>query len=242
MIIHDVSEYVEWQIPRPEFYIQDLLPKQGVMLVYGAPGVKKSWLVEHMGYCISTGDEWIGFRTEQARTLLVNFEISSNAYHWRLRNMSSIFNVQPQMLYETSPSLLYLEDRVVFERFAEDIRPIQPKVIILDCLSACFGGDENSSREMSGFIRNMTELKDEHQASIILVHHSNKNILAISSMDRARGHTKLTGWVDTVVYMVTQPSGVQLQFGKTRQSLRQLHSMNINFQDYNWTLRGAQQA
>lgn len=238
MQIHEVSDYTTWNIPRPEFYIQNILPKQGSMLICGAPGVRKSWLVEYIGFCVSSGEECLGLSTEQARTLIVNFEISSVAYHWRLRDMSQRFSLPQNMFFEASPSLLFLEEREIFERFAADVRPIQPKLIILDCLSACFGGDENNSREMSGFIKNIVELKDEHEASVIIVHHSNKNPLAVSSIDRVRGHTRLPGWVDTVVYMVEQPSGIQLQFSKARQSLRVLHPMNIQFQDYLWTRRG----
>ncbi len=237
MQINDVSEYVTWNIPRPVFYIQNLLTLEGSMLIYGAPGVMKSWLAEYTAFCIATGSEWLNFPVTQARTLIVNFEISSDEYHWRLRDMSHIFAVPEQMMYVASPSLTYLEERGTFERFAADIRPIQPKVIILDCMSACFGGDENSSREMSGFIQNITELKNEHHAAVILIHHSNKNILAMSPMDRARGHTKLTGWVDSIIYMINQPSGKQLQFGKTRNSRTVLHNLNIQFQDYNWTVR-----
>jgi len=237
MEIHDVSEYIHWNISRPEFYIQNILPKQGSMLLCGTPGVRKSWLVEYIGFCIASGDECLGFGTEQARVLIINFEISSAAYHWRLRDMGQRFNLQPQMLFEASPSLLFLEERGTFERFAADVRPVQPKIIVLDCLSACFGGDENNSREMSGFIHNVVELKNEHEASIIIVHHSNKNPMAISSIDRVRGHTRLPGWVDTVVYMVEQPSGTQLQFSKARQSLRILHPINVQFENYVWTRR-----
>ena len=240
MLIHEVSEYVNWEIRQPEFYIQELLAKEGSLLIYGAPGVKKSWLVEYMGFCVATGSEWLGFPTQQARVLLVNFEISSIGYHWRLKDMNRNFALEPQMLYEASPSITPLDERAIFDRFAADVRPIQPNVIILDCLSGCFGGDENNSREMSTFIRHISELKAEHLASVVIVHHSNKNILAVSAMDRSRGHTKLPGWVDTVIYMVKQPSGVQLQFSKTRLSRRELRSINIQFQDHVWSLRTGQ--
>jgi len=234
--IHDVSEYVAWNVRSPDFFIKDLLPRGGSLLLYGQPGVMKSWLSQHMGYCIATGTEWLGFPTFQGRTLVVNFEISAPSYHGRLRLMSRRFELEPQTLYEYSPSLLYLENDRVFHGFQEKIDEISPDVIILDCLSGCFGGDENSSREMSELILHLTELKRETRA-IIVVHHSNKNILATNPMDRSRGHTKLTGWVDSILYMVNQPAGKQVQFGKTRHSTRVLHSLNIRFDNYSWELR-----
>lgn len=236
MEVHDVSEYIHWQIPRPEFYIQDILPKQGVMLVYGNPKVKKSWLVQYTAYCISIGEEWLGFRTEQARVLLAQFEISPLAYAWRLRDMARNFELQPQMLYETSPMLMYLDDDENYNRFMAVIRRIEPKVIILDCLAACFGGDENSGADMARLIERISVLKAECESSVILVHHTNKNLLSTSSVDRARGHSRLAGWVDTLVYMAEQPSGVQLQF-KARQSTRELSNLNVRFENYLWTRR-----
>ena len=236
MQIHDVSDYVTWHLARPQFYIQELLPKEGVMLLYGEPKVKKSWLVQNLGFCISLGEPWLGFQTEQARVLIAQFEISPLAYAWRLRDMARNYHLQPQTLYETSPMLLYLDDQENFNRFAAAIRPIQPKVIILDCMAACFGGDENNSRDIARWIERIGMLKEEHGASVVIVHHTNKNLLTTSSVDKARGHSRLTGWVDTLAYMVAQPSGIQLQF-KARQATRELHNLNILFHDFMWSVR-----
>ncbi len=238
MIIHEVSNYIQQDnIPRPQFYVQNILPKKGSMLLYGAPGVKKSFLVQYMAFCIATGTPFLDMPTEQGRVILVNFEISPYGYFWRLRDMGSHFALQENMLFEASPSITYLEERENFDRFAADIRPIHPQVMILDCLQACYGGEENNTREMSVFIMNMAELMTEHDASLVLVHHSNKNLLAANSMDRSRGTTKLPGWVDSVVYMVNQPGGIQLQFAKTRQATRELPNINIAFNNFVWTVR-----
>ena len=89
---------------------------------------------------------------------------------------------------------------------------------------------------MASFIEKMSILKAEYDASIILVHHANKNTLNPSSVSKARGHSRLTGWVDTLVYMAEQPSGVQLQI-KARQSTREINNINIKFENHLWTVR-----
>ncbi len=241
MDIHDVSEYISWPIPRPEFYIQDILPKQGSMLLYGEPKVKKSWLAQYLAYCISVGEPCVGFRTTQARVFLGNFEISVNAYAWRLKDMARNFTLQERMLYEGTQVLTQLEQTEQFNSFRALMRVLMPKVIVLDCLAMCFGGDENNGEQMGQFIGNMAILKEELGCSLIIVHHTNKNQLASSSVDRARGHSRLTGWVDTLVYMAPQPSGVQLQI-KARQATRELGNVNIEFHDYLWSVRGAADA
>jgi len=236
--IHDVAEYITWNIPRPTFFIQDILPKeQGTLLLYGDPKVKKSWLVEQMGMCISQGIDWLGFGTEQARVLIAQFEIGTYTYHWRLKDMAlRHFSLQEHTLFELTQPRMYLENNETFAYFTAGLRDLAFDVIIMDCLSACFGGDENDSEQVAGFIEKMVSIQTEHNASLVLVHHANKNQLGGNSVNRARGHSRLTGWVDTLIHMVEQPTGVQLQFS-SRQATRELHSLNIDFNDYLWTRR-----
>ena len=238
MEIHDIADYIQLDLPRPTFYIDELLPKEGIMLLFGAPKAKKSWLAEYMGCCIATGQEFIGFRTEQARVFIFNFEIAWRAYHWRLKDMiRNRFALQNQYFYEASPGISYLERPEIFNPFAEAVRSIAPNIIILDCLAACYGGDENDSGVMARFIENVDRLRRENNASIILVHHSRKApSLTGSFSDMARGQSRLTGWVDTLVYMAQQPLGIQLQI-LARQATREIEAVNVRFENYLWVRR-----
>ena len=238
MIIHDVGEYVQQTVVHPPYFVEHLLPRGGSLLLYGRAGEMKSWLAQHIAFCIATGTEWLDFSTTQARVLLVNFEISSASYHQRLKHMAESFSLEDGMLYAASPSMMYLDEPYVFTRFKDEVEDLDPDVVILDCLSGCYGGDENSSSEMSQFLKNVNDLKGERRG-IILIHHSNKNLLSLSPMDRARGHTKLTGWVDSILYVVSQgrSAGKQLQFGKVRLAPFQIFSKNIMFEDYVFKLR-----
>lgn len=234
MLVHDVQQWIQMQVFRPPFFIEHLLPRGGNLLIYGQTGVMKSWLVQHMAFCIATGTEWLGFQTTQARILLANFEISSPSYHYRLQLMSQNFALEPMMFYVTSPSIMFLEEPAVFDRFKEAVESVAPQVIVLDCLSACFGGDENSSQEMSRLMRNLSELRGEER-SMVIVHHSNKNYQNPSPIDRSRGHSKLPGWVDSILYFVDQPTCKQLQFSKVRHAPFLIHSKNIHFEGYLWS-------
>lgn len=226
-------------MPRPTFYIEHLLTEKGTMLLYGNAGAMKSWMAEYIGWCIATGTEWMGFTTRQARVLIANFELPQLVYFWRLRNMGRHFTLPNNTsFYEASPDEMALINRAEFDRFAEDIRPIAPQVIILDCFQAFFGGDENSLQEVGTFFRYLKELRDEFSSSIIIVHHTNKNELLSGAMGRVRGTSGLQGKVDTVVRLVEQPGGRQLQFEKYRVSAAaELFPINVKFEDYKWVRR-----
>jgi RecA-family ATPase len=210
------------------------------MLLYGNPKVRKSWLSMDMGFCIATGTPFLGFRTEQARVLIVQFEINEANYAWRMRTVARNYSVLENQMFIASPGLMYIDGDAVFNRFLTDVTAIHPQVIILDCLAACFGGDENDGEAMARFVEKMSILMRDCTASLVLVHHTNKNILSGSAVDKARGHSRLAGWVDTLCYMHEQPSnhgavGVQLQI-KARQSSRDLPNINTSFEDYRWNL------
>lgn len=239
MLVHDVLEWIQTPVFHPPFFVEHLLPRGGCLLLYGQTGVMKSWLVQHMAFCIATGNPWLGLETNQARVLLCNFEISSPSYHHRLQLMSRNFGLEPQMLWEASPSVMFLEEPHVFNNFRETVESISPDVIILDCMSGCFGGDENSPRDISEFMRNMSSLIGTTRG-MILVHHSNKDYNNPSVTDRARGHTKLVGWVDSILHMVNQPNFKQLQFGKTRHAPFLMRSKNLHFESYLWHEGGGQ--
>jgi len=231
MEVHDVSDFIERTIPPPEFYVQDLLPKQGVMLLFGSPKVGKSWLSKQLAFSIATGDEFLGFSTLQSKVLIIQFEISVIAYQWRLKKLLGLYTLNQGCMYALSPGQMYIEEQENFNNLAHAVRTISPNVLILDCLQACFGGDENDSKDMGKFIGRVEELKRqnvENNLAVVVVHHSRKSPSMSSFADTARGQSKLTGWVDTIVHMAKQPNGVQLQI-MSRQSTRELNNINIRF-------------
>lgn len=234
MQIYEANEYEQMVVLPPPFHIHDLLPKGGVLLLYGKTGVMKSWLCLHIAFCIATGQEWLGFPTTQARVLYVNFEISPATFHnRRFLPMKRRFVVEDQMLFLHSPGEMFLEEDDIFAPFEESVNAISPGVIILDCLSGFYGKSINDDEAISGLKRKMTLLRSNYERSLIIVHHDNKSPLAFG-VDKASGSFKLAAWADTDIHMVTQPTCKQLQFDKVRHANAQIHSINIAFENILW--------
>ncbi len=240
MELYDVSEWANWNIPPLQFYIGGrLLPQKGKLELCGAPGVMKSWLAQSMGFCLATGQPWLGFPTVQTRTLICHFEMSREVAHERITEMMPVYHLEPMSLYIAPLGTMFLDEQESFNRFKEAIEPIAPGVIILDYWRCCYGGDENDSRDVVRFTRNMDILIRELNTSVVLLHHTNKNPLYTGGMDKSSGHHALPGWMDTVLYLVEQPLGLQLQFSKTRHARgNRPHSLNIVFNNYQWSIRG----
>lgn len=240
MQITDAHIYKNITIQPPKYYIKDILPEEGIMLLFGAPKLGKSWLAKQAAFSIATGKDFLGLPTKQAKVLIVQFEIAIRAYQWRLKTLlqGAYKDLEPSHLYTASPGQMNLDDDEVFEPFANVIESIHPNVIVLDCLQACFGGDENSSRDIGEFISNIEKLKARNNAAIILVHHSRKTQAGTASTSNdARGQSRISGWVDTLCSMNKKPNCVELNF-MARQATRELPDLKINFgTDNTFTIR-----
>lgn len=239
LIANDVSEYTRDRFPPLLFYIGGrLLPKKGRMEICGAPGVMKSFLAQYTGYCIASGTEWLGFPTHQARTLICNFEMSPEVSNERIVEMSEVFPLPPMSLYELNIGTLFLDHDRNLNSLIEVIDNLQVKVVILDYFRLCFSGKENDSQDIMAFTHNLDILIREHDVSIILLHHTNKNPLYTGGMDKSSGHHALPGWMDSVLYLAKQPNGVQLQFSKMRHSrVGELAPLNLIFENNLWRRR-----
>lgn len=236
MLVYDIYEDAQRDVPPLVFYLGDrLLPAKGKMEICGAPGIMKSFLALGLGFCFATGQPWLGFPTIQTRTLIAHFEMSYEVEHERHTDMSQVYELEPGLLFGTNAGFIPLDIDASFAYFMEGIAPIDPRVIILDYWRCCYAGNENNAEDVVKFTSNMDTMIRERNISIILLHHSNKNPLYTSGLDKSSGSIALPGWMDSVLYVARQPNGLQLQFPKTRHSRTGImHSINIAMEDMVW--------
>ena len=71
---------------------------------------------------------------------------------------------------------------------------VTPSDIVVDTMSQCFSGEENSSTEVASFLRTIgTELRDPFGATVIVVHHNGH-----SATERPRGSSAIVSNTDFV--------------------------------------------
>ena len=231
----DVVDYISADRPPLEFCIGGrLLPKHGKMEICGAPGVMKSWLAQYLSYCLAAGIPWLDFPTIQSRTVLIHFEMADEIAAERASAMSRVIEVERNKLFLWTPGVMALERDEDFNQLKATLQLIEPQVVVLDYFRCCYGLDENKSQEVNLWTGKIESLIRELNLAVIVLHHTNKNPLYSAGMDKSSGSTALPGWMDTVIYIASQPTGTQLQFSKTRHSREPMHSINVAFENYVW--------
>jgi len=166
-----------------------------LVLLFGEPGVGKSFVALDMACCIATGEAWQGLSVKQGPVFYIAGEghagIGRRLAAWCKYRGVKLENI---MISNTAAALTEREN---VEAIVRMIRRLinehgTPALIVVDTLARNFGGlDENSNKDMGLFVQQMDRLKYELQTTVLIVHHTGQG-----NKDRARGASALKGAVD----------------------------------------------
>lgn len=203
-------------LPEPSWLLDDVLPDDALVMMYGPPGSRKSFAALDMAMAVASGREWHGRAVKAGYVLYVAAEggagIGKRLKGWRMSRgveKSGRIGIVAAPVAVTGGQLDELLQLV-----AE--LPERPRLIVLDTVARTFGnGDENSQKDMNAFVAACDKLKAATGATVMVVHHSGKDV-----EKGARGSSVLPGAVDVSIAVSRKGDLVTLQnrapFGKMK--------------------------
>ena len=191
---------LDGEVNVPEQIVEGLISAGGTSVCFGPANCGKTYLLLHMGFCVSRGDSFLGKRTKAGAVIYIAGEGSvttrcrlAAAVKHHGKNVGA-FGLIPHALCLMDPSA-DVEDLIelVREKAAEIGQPVL--LVIVDTLSRAMGGaNENASEDMSRLVAAGDRIKEETGAHVAFIHHSGKD------SDRgARGHSSLRAAIDTEI-------------------------------------------
>ena len=228
-------------IQKPNWLIENVLQKETVVALFGAPKAGKSFVAVDMSSAIATGQEWHGQYVSQHPVVYLAGEGVMNISK-RFLAYGGIHdrNVTDMPLLMSSRGARLLDDKdhqllkdTIYE--AEDVYG-DIGLIVVDTLARNFGGgNENSTEDMNAFIERIDDLKDTFKSTILIVHHTGHGL-----QTRTRGSSVLPAAVDGE-FRVNRTDNEEEMFVKLSQTLvkdgKPLKDKNFKFQIYVDTVR-----
>lgn len=199
----DIIADVDWTIER---YVEH----DAVSMVYGPSGVGKSFVVLGMACCVATGTPWFGMPVKQGPV----FYIAGEGHNGLMRRFKAWetgegVSLRDAPLYKSRKAIGLLNEsealllKEELQRMVDEFG--RPSLICVDTLARNFGdGDENSTEDMSKFIRVLDEIRAEMKCHIMVVHHSGHE------GTRARGSSSLRAAMDQEYQVTSTGPGVVL--------------------------------
>lgn len=211
-LVPDPSRYegavglpVEWAeaIAEPhatQEIVEGLVSEGALIVVYGASGSGKTFLMLDLAAHVAASLAWRGRRVRRAIVLYVAAEagpgIRNRVIAWRRAHGVEEFPLAIITCPVDMRAAVGDVDRIIVT--AAEIakaRGAPVQLIVIDTLSRAFGGgDENSSADMGALVVNMDRIRHDTHAAVVLVHHAGKE-----PAKGARGHSLLRAAVDVEI-------------------------------------------
>ncbi len=186
------------------YLVKNLIPREGLVVVWGPPKCGKSFWTFDLTMHIALGWGYRGRKVKQGAVVYVACEgqqgFRARIEAFRQRHLSE----EPtDIAFYLIPASLDLiaehEDLVAAIRGV--LGSTKPAAVIFDTLNRSIQGDENSSEDMTAYIRAAGAVQAAFDCVAIVVHHCGVEA------KRPRGHTSLTGACDVQVAVKREASG-----------------------------------
>ena len=187
--------------PARSYLIGGLLGEGDLSLWWGQPKTGKSFLLIRLAFGLALGRRMWGRTAKQSNVIYIAAE-GEGGVHARMLALRD-------ELGDPAGAFRYIAGRVEVGPPGVDLDAViaaaqhaQAGLVVLDTLARTFGdGDENSARDMGGFISAADRIRAEVGAHVAIVHHGRKD------GESGRGSGALQGAVDLIVKVTRGADG-----------------------------------
>jgi hypothetical protein len=179
--------------PPRQYLLDSLIARQELSLWWGAPKCGKSFLLLYLAFSLALARDAFGRRARRSRVLYIAAE-GEGGFAGRLLALK-------RELGDPGEDFTYIAQRAQVGPPGEDLSSIisaahatGAELIVLDTLARTFGaGDENSAKDMGGFIEAADRIREATGAHVAVIHHGRKE------GGDMRGSGALAGAADLIV-------------------------------------------
>lgn len=201
-LIYTVRELMETAQDQ-EWIVDDLVPEASMGMIFGASGTFKSFLAIDLAMHVIGNRPWAGLETSGGPVLYVAAE-GAGVLHRRVQAWCAVHRIDlPDDLFICHRQLNLSDDDEV-DQLAAAISTLAeaPRLIVIDTMAQSFDGDENSSRDISAFLRTLkTKIQAPFGATVIVIHHTGH-----AEKSRPRGSSALEANLDFMM-SASRPEG-----------------------------------
>ena len=192
--------------------VDGLLPRPGVALVQGDPGIGKTWLVMAIQIAVARGEKLLGqFYCAEGPVLSILAEEHQSAVVERM-DMLTVGRGFPAGAFDEllvhyhldDPILIHHNESLTVNPLREQrIEELQPALIVLDPFRLIHSAEENDNTQMRGIMELLNSIaKIPNEGAAVLVSHhvgKPKDSSFAAAMYRGRGASAIMAHADSIL-------------------------------------------
>lgn len=209
--VYDDEELVN--LPAPSWDVPGVIPRNGLVQIHGPYASGKTFAALDIVFHRSLGLPWHGIELEQGLCFYVLAEGAAGA-RVRVAGIKKYYGVTRAGIYFI-PQPVHLNNEAevaeliaaIKERASEGAKPW----VVIDTRSRCFIGNENSTEDVSAFVRGCDRIRQETDATVIVLHHP-----GWGTDERGRGAYDFDASCDTIIRVEKDAERITLSCTKQK--------------------------
>ena len=213
--IMSLRNLIESDIPEPEWWVKDILPKRGTTIIGGDSGNKKTFLALEIAIKCSTGGDFLDmFECKKAKVLYIDEENDKSLIKSRMIKLlkgNQIYEIPNLLAFAFGNQLkLNKKGKGLLDKLLTEYKP---DIVILDSMVRFIEGDEDRSSDVKKNTGVLKFLTNKHNCSFLVLHHTPKR--KPGSKHSLRGSGEFSAFVDLLI-MVSGTVNLKLKQEKNR--------------------------
>lgn len=195
-----------FNLPDPEYLVQDVFIENGLYFIYGSPGCGKTFIALDLALCVSTAQaSWWGNDIRKSGPVLYISSEGTSDMKFRIKAWGETSNVSVfKRDFRLAHQTINFMDAGDVDKlcrtvgsWVEAMGGRRPVLVVVDTVSRVLpGADENLQKDMTIFVQACDRLRGLYGCAVLGVHHTPKN------SENMRGSTVLLGAADTACLVV----------------------------------------
>jgi hypothetical protein len=191
--------------PSPDYLVPKMFYRDGLSVVFGAPGAAKSFLVLDVALSLATGTPW---RDQSIGRGRVHYVMAEGQATNTLRTRAwlahrDVDRAELRDWWSAIPTAVMLTDSGVVD-YLPLVEKDKPDLIVLDTKNLMFAGKESQGDDYGQMLRVLHRIREAADgAAVVLIDHS-----GLADDTRTRGSNAQKGGVETEV-RVTNENGIR---------------------------------
>ena len=172
--------------------VRNLVASNSVGMVFGASGTFKSFIALDLALHVAGGMPFAKQDVLQGPVIYVAAEggagIGRRIQAWQKEHCAYPLTDVGIVI---QPLLLSLKEEIDMLKHAIAMQPKPPVLVVVDTLAQTYSGDENSSSDVSAYLRALGDIRAQFGCTVLVIHHTGH-----AAAERPRGSSALTANTD----------------------------------------------
>ena len=191
------AEFIQMDLGVKSWLVQDLIPSNVLIFLFGIAGHYKTWFVLHLAVCLANGRTFLNRLTKSIKVLIVNKDSTPSELQRRLKKFGMVVD---NIFVDMNP--LSLDSYIAIAK--------EYDLIIFDSLIRFHNADENSATEMAEVMGILQKIRDAG-TTVLVIHHRGK-----ATGQGYRGSSEILAGCDLAFSLNKNPDALILKTEKSR--------------------------